>query len=180
MRAGPSRRAVLLAAIAGLAVLPAPTAATAAAVPTFPAPGVVAGAAEFASEAFADPWDYDNREDIQLDNGPVQHLDGARLADGRLQLEAFEPGHVSLVWTGFEGAFRTGRDGPLRPVSADRYTSASVRMYASQRVSASVFWDRCSDVVVDQCRGVTYGPGPRFAQQRSGRPRKASPHGDAR
>jgi len=28
--------------------------------------------------------------------------------------------------------------------------------------------------------GVTYGPGPRFAQQRSGRPRKASPHGDAR
>lgn len=55
MRAGPSRRAVLLAAIAGLAVLPAPAAATAAAAPTFPAPGVVAGAAEFASEAFADP-----------------------------------------------------------------------------------------------------------------------------
>lgn len=142
----------------GLALL-AGFAVAAAWVPASPAQGqqdaTIAHAADFASDAYGQPWDFTDGGQVVLDSGPSA-LPGARIEDGLLRFTLAEQGHTPLVWHGYPGAFATGRDGAALPVDADRYTHVSLRVRASQQTTGSIFWDLCvpdEGEAGGQCRG---------------------------
>ena len=126
----------LLFASLGLASL-APTVATAQSADT------VVAAPDFATETYGDAWDYEQATDVLLDVGPALNLTGARVADGELAFTVAQTGHASLVFGGWLGALYTGRESPLAPIDASRYTRAAIALTVDREVDAGLFWDRC-------------------------------------
>jgi hypothetical protein len=132
------RRSALLlplALVAALAVAPSARAQ---------APTVVPATPDYASEAFADPWDYANVEDVLVDQGPVLHVTEAAVAEGQLRFAAAAPAFVSLVHPGYPGALYLAREGPAAPIDAERYRNVALRLYAERTSAAGVFWDGCA------------------------------------
>jgi putative cell wall-binding protein len=144
-------RAVLLTlAVTAALVAPAPPAGAG---PRVASGRVVPAAADYATEAFSDPWDYANAEDILLDApGPSQFVTGQRVEGGQLRFDADRGAHVSPLWVGFPEALPERRSGPLHPVDASRYTAASVHAYASERTPAALLWFGCR-AFEDRCLG---------------------------
>ncbi|HWB71529.1 MAG TPA: cell wall-binding repeat-containing protein, partial [Egibacteraceae bacterium] len=135
-----------------------PGVAAAADAPAFSGPATVPVAADFASEVYADPWDYANSIDLNTDDGPALNVRDVTSADGTIAFDVDSAAWISPLWTGWPGALYAGREGPVRPVVADRYSHASLRLYASRWLPASLFWDRCPPTAPAPCRGeVTFG-----------------------
>lgn len=124
--------------------------AAAADAPSFAGPAVVAEAPDFASEAYADPWDYGNVDDILVDRGPVQNASVNGLAGGLLRFSASGPAHVSLLFPGYDGALPLGREGMNRPIDPAGYSHAAIRMWVSTRTAAGLSWQGCG--VAAPCR----------------------------
>jgi hypothetical protein len=121
-------------------------------VPTPPAagqessgPGRALAASDFATEAWGDPWDFSNSEDLLLDRGPTWALQDPRIEDGAARFALSEPGYVSPLWGGYPGGLYLGREGGAMQnrLDADRYTHLSLHAYSSQAVPAGVFWWGC-------------------------------------
>lgn len=138
--------AALVAGALAAAALPA----TAAAHPnSSPAPAVAAPAGlsttgDYATDTFADPWDFSNDEDVP----PVHALIGSengssitRTADGWLKVIGGANTTIKLVRTwGVELPW--GRDGLLRPVPADAYSRLSFSICVSARSDMGVhYWN---------------------------------------
>jgi hypothetical protein len=103
-------------------------------------------APDFASEVFADPWDFSNPEDMLLDNGgPAMGLQGAGIRDGQLTSGMSSPGYLSPLWGGYPGALYLGREGgaPQNRLDASRFTRFSLHAYASRDTPAGLMWFSC-------------------------------------
>lgn len=119
------------------------------------APQLVAAAPDFATDAFADPWDYSNAADILLDNtGPAGGLAAASMSGGLLSVRVAGPSYLSPLWGGYHGSLRLGRDGalPQNMVHASYYTTLHLHAYASQKLSVALNWFSCPQTSVS-CRG---------------------------
>jgi hypothetical protein len=129
------------------------TAAHAAQPPTVPGP-VVAEAPDYASQTFADPWDFSNRDDLKTDKGPAGKLTSPSLANGQLAFTITGGGYISPVWGGYPGSLFLDRDGSKsgNRVAAGTYTHVSLRIYASQNTSAGFMWFTCPGLSKD-CEG---------------------------
>lgn len=111
-----------------------------------PSPSVVTESNDYASEKFADPWDYSNGSDQRNAPSFTKFMSGFTMSGGVMSFTttdsnaAFDP-----VWT-IAGAFNHSRDGSLQPIDPARYTRMSIRMYVSSApagTSGVVSWFSC-------------------------------------
>jgi hypothetical protein len=101
-------------------------------------------APDYATTAFADPWDYSNVEDMKI-------YGAGRIQGGQLLFKAGDGFPANLV-PYVPGAHAIGRDGPAAPIDGRRYTDMSMRLYSSNKGSAAVLWSTCDWANVS-CRG---------------------------
>ena len=121
--------------------------------PARPAPAASSAVADFAAEAFSDPWDYRNPEDqILADDGPTRSLTNASISGGQLHFDMTGQGYFHPLWGGYPGALPLGRDGVRHPIDASRYRTIAFRMNASGEVPAGVRWYTCQEIS-DACQG---------------------------
>lgn len=140
-----TRTALVASALAAVGVVaPLTTTARAEQPPAVPA-SAVAEALDYASQTFADPWDFSNRDDLKTDKGPALKLTKPSLSGGKLSFTITGGGYVSPVWGGYPGALYLDRDGskPGNMVAASTYTHVSLRAYASRATSAGFMWFTC-------------------------------------
>ncbi|MEO6713265.1 MAG: hypothetical protein ABIM89_07535 [Mycobacteriales bacterium] len=105
---------------------------------------VITEAADYATTAFADPWDYSNAEDIRA-------YGGGTVAGGRLSFTSGDGYRADLI-PYIPGAAPIGRDGARAPLDGRRFTNLSLRLYSSNGGSAAVLWTSC-DWTNTACRG---------------------------
>lgn len=158
-------RAAWIGCVALVAALVAPTAASAAGAPaSAPAStqSVASSAAavaeleapDFASESFADPWDYSNVEDQNTDEARAANV---RVGDGRLRLDVVGGDWFTPVAT-IAGSLAFGRDGAAVPVDPARYQRLSVKMdQPTNGGVAAVVWFTCREQTT-ACMGGTHFP----------------------
>ncbi|HUR48100.1 MAG TPA: cell wall-binding repeat-containing protein [Acidimicrobiales bacterium] len=119
-----------------------------------PNPATIAAAPDYATERFADGWDYENAEDQRLDskagmlNVTNQRLEGGRLKFTAQQSATFDP---VLTWP---GDIAWGRDGALHPIDTGRYDRISFAMKSPVAAAGGVFWFNC-DTRTPSCQGAT-------------------------
>ncbi len=109
--------------------------------------------ADYAAEAFSDPWDYANQEDqVIADDGPMRSATNARIDGGQLHFDMGQPGYFHPLWAGYPGSIIHDRDGAGKPIDASRYNRISFRMNASAEVPAGIRWYTCAEIS-DACQG---------------------------
>ena len=117
--------------------------ATAAVTFSSPSPGVVSAGADYATERFGDPWDYQNGEDQRLDSkAGMLNVTNQGMADGQLQFTTGQGASFDPVLT-WPGDLAWGRDGDLHKIDAARFTRISFSMRSDARVSGGIFWYDC-------------------------------------
>ena len=125
-----------------------------------PSSDYVTEAPDYASEAFADPWDYSNSEDIHV--GTPQMSDAGTISNGELSFTTA----TAFPWIDpipyLPGSTPTQRDGPVAPVDTTRYTNVSTSMYASQPGAGLLLWSTCDwskDATCSGAMGVAISAG---------------------
>ena len=109
-------------------------------------PGPAAAGHDYATDLFADPWDYSNSDDLLLDNsGPAMSLSSARIEGGTAIMHFASDGYLSPLWGGYNNRMSLARDGLKRgnALNAARYRGISFRAYSSRTVAAGLFWFTC-------------------------------------
>ncbi|MDQ1709699.1 MAG: hypothetical protein QOG49_1084 [Frankiaceae bacterium] len=143
-----ARRSALVAALAAVAasvlVTGAPSYADAGLTVQPLAAPAITEAADYATTAFTDPWDYSNAEDIRA------YAD-ATVSGGRLGFTTGGGFRADLI-PYIPGAAPIGRDGAHAPLDGRRFTNLSMRLYSSNGGSAAVLWTTC-DWANTACRG---------------------------
>jgi hypothetical protein len=141
---GRARTTLFAAALAAIGVVAPLSAAHAAQPPAVPG-AAVPEAHDYASQTFADPWDFSSRDDLKTDKGPALKLSSPSFTSGRLSFTITGSGYVSPVWGGYPGSLYLDRDGskPGNQVPAATYTHVSLRAYASRATSAGFMWFTC-------------------------------------
>lgn len=149
-----TRTAVAAAALAAVGVVAPLTTTASAEQPTVPS-GPVAEAPDYASQVFADPWDFSNRDDLKTDLGPAGKLSAPSSASGRLTFKITGSGYVSPVWGGYPGSLYLERDGSRsgNQIDASTYTHVSLRAYASSQASGNLVWFTCPGLA-SSCQGA--------------------------
>lgn len=143
------RRRLASAAVLGTAALLGVTLVE----PSAPARAATSSPADYASEAFSDPWDYNNPEDqVLADDGPMRSATNASISGGQLHFDMAQPGYFHPLWGGYPGAIVHGREGAGAPIDAGRYNRISFRMNATAEVPAGVRWYTCAQIS-DACQG---------------------------
>lgn len=149
---------VLAAAVLTTVLVPLMAAPASAAVSVGPpTPAAVSAAPDYATERFADAWDYENAEDQRLDskagmlNVTNQRMEGGRLKFTAQQGATFDP---VLTWP---GDIPWGRDGALHPIDTGRYDRVSFSMRSPVSAAGGVFWFNCDTRTAD-CQGATAFP----------------------
>lgn len=97
---------------------------------------------DFATEAYADPWDYANPEDLNPAVGTNERVQAPTVAGGVLSMKVFPGGEYDPVWT-VGGSIPWGRDGALQPVDAGRFNRLSFRMHSEVAGAGGFFWFTC-------------------------------------
>ena len=150
----PARPALLAlpALLLGLA-LPVPGAAAGAETAGGPAVPAVTEAPDYASEAFADPWDYSNAADEHVGTPQMSHAGTIR--GGRLTWTTA----TAFPWMDpvpyLPGSMPLERDGPSAPIDTRRYTSVSIRMHATHAGPGALVWATCDWSRDKTCQGAT-------------------------
>lgn len=112
----------------------------------------VVEAPDFAGDAFADPWDYSNSEDVHV--GTPQMSDGGTISGGLLSYT----GGTSYPWMDplpyLPGSTPLDRDGPRNPIDTATYTHLSVRLYVSENVIGQISWATCDWSKDKSCTGA--------------------------
>ena len=117
-----------------------------------PAVSSVLEARDYASEAFADPWDYSNSEDIHV--GTPQMANAGTVSGGQLSYQTATqyPWMDPLPY--LPGSMPLERDGPSAPIDTAAFTHLSVRMYASRNSPAQISWSTCDWSRDASCKGA--------------------------
>jgi putative cell wall-binding protein len=118
-----------------------------------PARSLVTEAPDYASEAHADPWDFANREDMHVGTPQMSHA--GRIEDGLLSYVTATPYPWMDPVPYLPGSMPLERDGPSAPIDTSRYTSLSMRMYASEAGAGAIVWSICDWSQDRSCQGAT-------------------------
>lgn len=113
------------------------------------------GGVDFATQAYGDPWDYDNSEDQAFaTSATLGDMRSGSISGGRLWLDNPGGGYFSPItsWDDL-GAAPWGRDGSLYPVDASRYTRLAFHMRAPQTTQGHLMWFTCG-VASASCQGA--------------------------
>lgn len=146
-----------LALAAGLLVVPLAAPAAAAVTVATPSPASVGGAPDYATERFADDWDYENADDQRLDSkAGMLNVTNQRMEAGRLKFTAGQGATFDPVLT-WPGDIAWGRDGERHPIDASRYDRVSFSMHSTVAAAAGVFWFNCPTRTA-ACQGATAFP----------------------
>jgi hypothetical protein len=138
--AGLAALAAMIAPAAWTAATSRAAAATTTAVQHLAAP-------DFATVAWADPWDFRNTADLLIDNGgPTESVNSASISGGSLNFYISKSGYISPLWNGYPGALQMDRDGalPANSINATAYTWLSFDAYASSNLNAGIDWFTCA------------------------------------
>ena len=136
------------------AVTSAAPAATAADATAADAPA--AAGHDYATDVFADPWDYSNVSDLLVDSGPSMRASGLGFASGLLTTHFTNNGYISPIWGGYGGPLFTGRDGgkPGNALNTAVYKTVVFQAYSNRQVAAGLFWFNCARALVSgSCEG---------------------------
>ena len=101
---------------------------------------------DYATDVFADPWDYSNTDDLLLDSGgPAGSVANVSNGTGIAFVHLLNDGYVSPLWGGYTGSLLLGRDGgkPGNALNASLYRTVAFEAYSSRDVSAGLFWFNC-------------------------------------
>ncbi len=124
----------------------------------------VSAARDYATTAFADAWDFSNKEDHRLGpNAQMQGLSGAKIAGGVFSATAASGSQGKLVMldTYAPDAIPWGRDGETHPIDANRYKRASLRIYSSgPSQTAWLQWMRCGKFIASCIGGHAFNLEP--------------------
>lgn len=153
------RSTALLVAVLAAALTPlsSPAPAVAAPAPVTLSSTTATAAPDFATDAYADPWDFANRADLSPDVTYVGNgASRARYANGEYDVTMARGGWLDFV-RAIDGSLAYGRDGRTSSINADVYTRMSVRMFSSVATTALVYWFRCNDATAS-CQGATQLP----------------------
>lgn len=123
-----------------------------------PAPAAAVGAAghDYATDVFADPWDYSNAADMLLDNGPSMSAVNPSINGGLASMWLSNDGYVSPIWGGYGGPLFTGRDGakPGNALDSGKYRTVTFQAYSDRDVPAGLMWFNCpGGSVANSCGG---------------------------
>ena len=148
------RRYVALAAsalaIVGGVVLP--TSANAAATVTMSSYAVTT-APDFATDRYADPWDFDNTADLPMSAGRAgSGVSGPNLQNGTYVADVAAGGWLNFVQT-ISGSLPWGRDGQAIPIDTSTYTRFSMRIWSAKADYAMVVWNNCPEMALS-CYGA--------------------------
>jgi len=118
-----------------------------------PAAVVTAGDAagqDYATHAFADPWDYSNVDDLLLDGGPTMRANNIRFGSGMVATHFSGNGYISPIWGGYGGPLFLGRDGgkPGNTLSTAIYKTVVFQAWSNRDVSAGLMWFNCARALV--------------------------------
>lgn len=150
----PASALLALALVGGALSVPLASPAAAAVTVATPNPAAVGGSPDYATERFADDWDYDNAEDQRLDSkAGMLNVSNQRLEDGRLKFTAGQGATFDPVLT-WPGDIAWGRDGELHPIDAARYDRVSFAMHSTVAAAGGVFWFNCP-TRTPSCQGAT-------------------------
>lgn len=109
---------------------------------------------DYATDTFADPWDYSNGDDLLLDDGgPAMKVSGASISAGAARMRFVDNGYISPLWGGYNNRMLLPRDGNKRgnAVQSARYRTVSFQAWSSRQVDAGFFWFTCP--VDSRCEG---------------------------
>lgn len=150
----PASALLALALVAGSLAVPLAAPAAAAVTVATPSPAATNEAPDYATERFADDWDYDNAEDQRLDSkAGMLNVSNQRLEGGRLKFTAGQGATFDPVLT-WPGDIAWGRDGELHPIDAGRYNRISFAMHSTVAAAGGVFWFNCP-TRTPSCQGAT-------------------------
>ena len=160
LRHRPSARAVVVTALTAViasvlaAVGPPVLAAAPAAAGVAISATTVPSAPDFATEAYADSWDFSNVEDLSPDSSVVgSGVSNTSYVNGTYNASVTAGGWLDLV-SEIDGSLPYGRDGRLHPIDTSRYSRMSVRMFSTVAATAQVYWFACGAPVAS-CFGAT-------------------------
>jgi hypothetical protein len=109
---------------------------------------------DYASDAFSNPWDYDDPSDIVIGDGPMLNIAGASVAGGNLSFDSTGPGYISPLWGSYPGSIYGRMDGAFRPIDTGVYNRLAFKLTSSATINAGVRWYTCPDgAVQDSCQG---------------------------
>ena len=147
---GGTLASVALAAVGSTPAAPfAPTLPSAAAAIATPA------GHDYATDHFADPWDYSDLNDLLLDAGPTAGAGPIGMSGGLVSAHFSTDGYVSPIWGGYGGPLVLGRDGAAagNALDASRYQTVSFQAWSSRAVPAGLMWFNCPGGAVSQSCG---------------------------
>lgn len=107
---------------------------------------------DFASEGYADPWDFSNAEDQNTDEARTQ---GISISGGRLQLD-LKPGDFYHPVISTAGSLPYGRDAASIKVDTRRYTKLSFKMDQPTRGTGAFYWFTCREQLNSCATGVSF------------------------
>lgn len=135
---------------------PRSTRATAPAAPAAAAATGTPAGHDYATDHFADPWDYSNLDDLLLDAGPTQGAGPIGMSGGMLSAHFSTNGYISPLWGGYGGPLLLGRDGAAagNQLDASTYQTVSFQAWSSRDVPAGLMWFNCpGGAVAASCGG---------------------------
>lgn len=150
----PGHRRLALTAVVvslvGTVLVPAP--AQAAVAVTMSSYTVVSGP-DFASDRYADAWDFTNTADLPMSAGRAGvGVSNVSLQNGSYVADVAPGGWLNLVQT-ISGSLPWGRDGQVMPMDTSTYTRFSMRIWSARADYAMVVWNNCPEMALS-CYGA--------------------------
>jgi len=110
---------------------------------------------DYATDVFADPWDYANADDILLDPGPSMSAVNAVVSGGLASMKLSNNGYVSPIWGGYGGSQLTGREGARsgNELDSSKYRTVAFQASSDHDVAAGLIWFNCGGGFASACGG---------------------------
>jgi hypothetical protein len=120
-----------------------------------PSTSTVIEGADYASSAFADPWDMNDAADLNpapMSPGDAQYsgftsgavagpgLDNATLSGGTFSADVERGGWMTLITSGGTGALPLSHDGGTSPIDASQFSRIVFHLYSAAAVTGQVYW----------------------------------------
>jgi hypothetical protein len=108
----------------------------------------IAAAAEqndFHVDAFGDPMDFSNPEDLVINTNEAMFVGGTNksIADGQLHFDTSGAFQFDPVWPGFQTGIPHGREGMRAQINANHYKRFVIRMNAPEGLPVGLRWFNC-------------------------------------
>ena len=106
---------------------------------------------DYATNTFADPWDYSNADDMILNFSGTQRTTALSMSNGGIRAHLTgNSAYLSPIWAGYSRSLLTGRDGALaaNAVDAGKYNAMTFEAYsnAARGTNFYIVWFNCPGI----------------------------------